>query len=218
MPATGHHRLHSWLLAALCGMVAALAVLPGLGRRPLLDAGARYALVGVEMLRSGDWIQPRLNTFPYYEKPPLLYWSLAAAYRAFGEDERSSRLPAAVAHVGTTLLVFALAATIAGPGTAPFAGLLYATAVGPVTYARYCFPDGLLIFWLTLALLGLARTARGRAGWLLVWAGAAGAVLSKGFIGLVFPLATAIAYGLVTRDVTLPSRLRPAWGALVLVA
>ena len=93
MPPTGHHRLHSWLLAALCGMVAALAVLPGLGRRPLLDAEARYALVGVEMLRSGDWIQPRLNTFPYYEKPPLLYWSLAATYRAFGEDERSSRLP-----------------------------------------------------------------------------------------------------------------------------
>ena len=204
-------------MAGLCGAVAALCVLPGLDRRPLLDAEARYALVGLEMLRSGDWTQPRLNTFPYYEKPPLLYWSLAASYRALGADERASRLPSAAAHVGTTLVVFALAAVLSGGAAAAFAGLVYATAAGPATYARFCFPDGLLVFSLTVSLLGMALAVRGRAGWPLVWIGAAGAVLSKGLVGVAFPLAAAAAYLLLTRDRALVARLHPGGGALVLL-
>ncbi len=93
----------------LCAAVAAFVTLYGLGTRPLLDAEARYALVSREMLTSGDWIQPRLNTLPYYEKPPLLNWAIGASYRALGVDELASRVPSALAHVGTTLLVWALA-------------------------------------------------------------------------------------------------------------
>ena len=203
---------------SLCAIVSAVIVFHGLGQRPLLDAESRYALVSVEMLRSGDWLQPRLNTFPYYEKPPLLYWTIAASYRALGVSEFTSRLPSALTHVGTTLLVFALASALRGRGAALFAGLIYATAVGPVTYARYSFSDGLLIFWLTLSLLGLTLTVQGKAGWLMFYVGAAGAALSKGFIGLLFPFATAATYVLVTRDLALVARLRPGRGALVLLA
>jgi len=67
-------------------------------------------------------------------------------------------------------------------------------------------------------LLGLTLTVRGKAGWLLFYGSAAAAVLSKGFIGLVFPVATAAAYMLVTRDLTLLARLRPGRGAVVLLA
>jgi len=210
-------RRRALLGLSLCAIVSAVIVFHGLGERPLLDAESRYALVSLEMLRSGDWVQPRLNTFPYYEKPPLLYWTIAASYRAFGVNEFAARLPSALAHVGTTLLVFALASVLVGHGAALFSGLIYATAVGPLTYARYSFSDGLLIFWLTLSLLGLTLTVRGRAGWLLFYAGAAGAALSKGFIGLLFPLATAAAYLLITRDLALVARLRPGRGALLLL-
>lgn len=201
----------------LCTVVAAGLTLHALGRRPLLDAESRYALVAYEMLGSGDWVQPHLNTFPYYEKPPLLYWAIALSYRVFGVDELAARLPSALAHVATTLLVFALARVLLGRGAALFAGLIYATAVGPLTYARFSFPDGLLVFWLTLALLGLALTVRGKAGWALLYLGAAGAGLSKGFIGLVLPFAAATAYVLVTRDVKIVARLHPGGGALILL-
>ncbi len=40
---------------------------------------SRYAEIGYEMYTSGDWVQPRLNHVRYYEKPPLLYWSLGSA-------------------------------------------------------------------------------------------------------------------------------------------
>src|SRR5258707_1359050 len=40
----------------------------------------RYASVGREMARSGDWITPRLDGEPWFEKPPLLYWMIAAGH------------------------------------------------------------------------------------------------------------------------------------------
>src|SRR5262249_48560675 len=123
----------------------------------------------------------------------------------------------AVAHVGTTVLVFALAHVVLGLEAAPFAGLIYATTAGPSIYARYCLPDGLLVFWLTLSLLGLARTGRGTGGSVLFWVGAAGATLSKGFVGLVIPLATAVIGAAIARDRTIVARLHPVRGSLLVL-
>jgi len=200
----------------LCAGVAAVLALYQLGQRPLLDAESRYALIAYEMLRSADWIQPRLNTFPYYEKPPLLYWAIALSYQVFGVGEFASRLPCALAHVGTTVLVFTLARALLGRGAGVFAGLIYATAAGPLIFARTSFPDGLLVFWLTLSLLGLTQTIRGKGGWVLFYVGAAAAGLSKGFVGLLLPFGAAATYGLVAHDFKIISRLRPGWGALIL--
>ncbi len=73
-----------------------------LGARPLISpAEARYALVAREMVESGDWIQPRFNHARFYEKPPLTYWFVGTAYRLFGFNELASRLPSALAYVGT---------------------------------------------------------------------------------------------------------------------
>ena len=47
----------------------------------------RYASIGREMARSGDWITPRLDGEPWFEKPPLLYWMIAAGRRIPLPDE-----------------------------------------------------------------------------------------------------------------------------------
>ncbi len=202
---------------SLCIAVAALLAFHELGRRPLEDAEARYAIVAYEMLRSGDWIQPRLNTFPYYEKPPLLYWAIALAYHTFGVGEFAARFPSALAHVGTTALVFALTRSLLGSSAAVFGGLIYATELGGVMFARLSLTDGMLVFWLTLSLLGLTLTVQRKGGWALFYVGAAGAGLTKGLVGLVFPFATAAVYLLLKRDAEMIGWLRLRWGALVLI-
>lgn len=64
----------------------------------------RYASIGREMARSGDWITPRLWGAPWFEKPALLYWMTGAAFKlGFGED-LAPRVP--VALLSVAFLVF----------------------------------------------------------------------------------------------------------------
>ncbi|HSW51218.1 MAG TPA: hypothetical protein VLH09_13630, partial [Bryobacteraceae bacterium] len=56
----------------------------------------RYASIGREMARSGDWVTPRLWGDPWFEKPPLLYWMTASATRLGLGDDLAPRLPVAL--------------------------------------------------------------------------------------------------------------------------
>src|SRR5215469_11372524 len=55
----------------------------------------RYAAVGREMARSGDWITPRLWGVPWFEKPALLYWMSGTAFRFGLGPEMAPRLAGA---------------------------------------------------------------------------------------------------------------------------
>jgi 4-amino-4-deoxy-L-arabinose transferase-like glycosyltransferase len=56
----------------------------------------RYAEIPREMMASGDWVTPRLNGVPYFEKPPLVYWAVAACEEVLGPSEWSLRLTPAL--------------------------------------------------------------------------------------------------------------------------
>lgn len=80
--------------------MAALAALylPSLGDAGFLGPDEpRYASIGRQMAASGDWITPRLDGQPWFEKPPLLYWMTAAGHLAGLPDEWAARLPVALA-------------------------------------------------------------------------------------------------------------------------
>src|SRR3981081_996196 len=64
----------------------------------------RYAFIAREMARSGDWITPRLWSTPWFEKPALLYWLQAAAFRVGISQDLAPRIPIAILAVG--FLVF----------------------------------------------------------------------------------------------------------------
>ncbi|MCP5110117.1 MAG: glycosyltransferase family 39 protein, partial [bacterium] len=64
----------------------------------------RYAAVAREMADSGDWVTPRLWGETWFEKPALLYWMTAAAFRLGLGEELAPRLP--VALMGLAFLVF----------------------------------------------------------------------------------------------------------------
>ncbi len=66
----------------------------------------RYASIGREMARSGDWVTPRLDGAAWFEKPPLLYWMIAAGNLARLPDEWAARLPVALLSLAFLLLFF----------------------------------------------------------------------------------------------------------------
>jgi 4-amino-4-deoxy-L-arabinose transferase-like glycosyltransferase len=202
-----------------CAALAATLAFHRLEARGIFSpAEARYALIARQMVESGDWIQPRLNDVRYDEKPPLLYWTIATAYRWLGQSDFTSRLPSALGYVATTALTFWIASDLVGASVAPLAALVYATSVGTFLFGRFVFTDTLLIACTTLSLYGLVRLSRRPgevAGASAFYGGMALAGLTKGFLGLVLPTATALSYAWLFEPPRFWRGLRPGLGVLI---
>src|SRR5579871_4566636 len=89
-----------------------LVILPGVLLYPCLTFHlfepdeSRYTEIGREMLARGEWVVPYLQSEPYLDKPPLLYWLIEAAYTLFGVQIWAARLVPALAVHGCVLLVY----------------------------------------------------------------------------------------------------------------
>jgi 4-amino-4-deoxy-L-arabinose transferase-like glycosyltransferase len=93
-PASGHRTPRAWWLA-----IPLLAILyfSGMSAAGMLGPDEpRYASIGREMARSGDWITPRLWGEPWFEKPALLYWMTGGAFRLGFSDDLAPRVPVAL--------------------------------------------------------------------------------------------------------------------------
>ncbi len=153
----------------------------------------RYAAIGREMARSGDWITPRLWGEPWFEKPPLLYWMTAAGFKAGLGEELAPRLPLALLSIGFLGFLFWALRREFGARAAAFSTAVLGSSAAWLAYTRVAVTDVPLAATFSAAvLLFLPWIARGdRRG--LVPAGAmlGLAVLAKGLVPLVLaaPLA-----------------------------
>jgi 4-amino-4-deoxy-L-arabinose transferase-like glycosyltransferase len=200
---------------ALFLAIAALYVSGAAGRMVLDVDEALYIAAGNGMARTGDLITPYVNGVRFLDKPPLLYWLLAGLDRLLGASELAAHLPPVLAVLATTGLLVWIGAQGAGPAGGRAAGAAFAFSVGTWLFTRETLPDGLLIAFVSLALAAAVAFRLGRLGAsaasVLFGAALAGAVLAKGLVGLVFPLAT---LGLVRLVDPEPRRVSPRHGIL----
>ncbi|MCJ2544334.1 glycosyltransferase family 39 protein [Synechococcus bigranulatus str. 'Rupite'] len=65
------------------------------GAEPSLDGcdESFYAQMARELLREGHWLGPTFLGEPFFEKPPLLTWSVALSFALHGVNEWAARLP-----------------------------------------------------------------------------------------------------------------------------
>jgi len=195
-------------------LLVSIAVLGSLGLRPLYKADeSRYAEIPREMAASGDWVTPRLNGFKYFEKPPLQYWATATFFSAFGEKDWAARLWTALAGLGGIALVFFWGRRIFSPPAGALGAIVLAGCPLYVLLMQVNTLDMGLAFFLSAAVFAFAL---GRMH--LFWAACAGAVLSKGLVGIVLPLGTVALYVLLKRDFGLLARMKIASGGLLFLA
>ena len=91
-----------WLCA-----IASLAFLWNLGNIGLVDeTEPLFAEAARQMTVTGDFITPYFNGATRFDKPPLVYWLMAVAYRAIGVNEWAVRLPSALSAIALTCLGF----------------------------------------------------------------------------------------------------------------
>ena len=204
----------------LLSILVVFITFDNLGDRKLANPDeGRYSEISREMAASGDWVTPRLNGLKYFEKPPLQYWATALSFKLLGESEFSARLYTALCCLLCILIVAYTGWRLFSPevGALSALGLIgspYFMALGKIV----TLDMGLTLFT-TLAVCAFMLSQRAGASvmqrrnfLLLAWAGMAGAVLSKGLIGIVFPAATIFFYCLTQRDWHLLPRLQWGWG------
>jgi len=187
-------------------LVVAIAVIwfANLEYRTLIkpDEG-RYAEIPREMVKSGDWVTPRLNDLKYFEKPPLQYWATATAYEVFGEHQWTSRLWAGLTGFAGLLLVWFAGTKLFGREAGGYAALLMGSSLLYVLIGHINTLDMGVTFFLTLGIVALLLGQSQpyppiRRNWmLLAWAGLALAVLSKGLMGIILPGAALFIYCVV---------------------
>ncbi len=164
------------------GAVVALAaalVGYGLGASSLHNRDeAVHALVVLELVESGDWLDLTLEGEPYFAKPPLRFWLAAPLVQWFGLNAWTARFWSAAFGVGTVLVLAWGVSCRWGRAAGAWSALALATSHAFLYRhaARSGEIDTTLVFFWSAALLALAEAAaRRRPGWLLAAGALAGA-------------------------------------------
>ncbi len=207
---------------ALIGLWAVIYMV-GLSQPALLDdADTVHAEAAREMLQRHDWVTMYTNGIRYLEKAPLLYWSLAASYRIFGVGNWSTRLPLMLGVLGLLLATYQLGRYAFGESGGLYAGVALATSVGLYIFTRFLIPDVLVALWLTIGYYFFLRSLEeGRPSRFACWGFAATCalnVLTKGLIGLVFPVGAIGLYLLLTGNLRHLLKLRLVSSTLLFFA
>ena len=169
-----------------------------LGNRPFADPDeGRYVEIPREMVVSGDYITPRLNTLKYFEKPALFYWIQAASVKIFGINETSMRLwPALFAILGCLTLFFvstlcgsSIASALTSAGILATSLLYYAhSRLIILDLALSVFISGALWCFFLVFVSNIKRKGREKKVLIiLMYALSALACMTKGLIGIVLP-------------------------------
>jgi len=178
-------------------LLMGLAVyLPVFWRVPLTRAEGMYALIPQEMLQSGHWLLSTLNGAPYLDKPPLLYWLNMLAYKVLGFSEMAARIPTLACTLGEIWLTYLIGRRLFTQRAAWLGGFVLLSSLGFFAHHLQILTDHLITLSLLASLYCLLRwqeeeDPRWSGGFYLALAGG---FLSKGFIGLAFPLIISALY------------------------
>lgn len=190
-------------------LIGGVAFFWHLGSLGLIDeTEPLFAEASRQMLVTGDWITPFFNGETRFDKPALIYWCQAIAYSIFGVNEWAVRLPSALAALGLiSLALYTIQWYLAREDyleqkvrptrrwlTAALGAAIMALNPEMIVWGRAGVSDMLLVGCMDSALLcfflGYAQPSKSevKARWYLAfYILIAGAILTKGPVGIVLP-------------------------------
>jgi 4-amino-4-deoxy-L-arabinose transferase-like glycosyltransferase len=172
-------------------LVWAVIYLPALGSIAIKGEEGRRILPAIRMLKSGNYIVPEVGGNPYFRKPPLVNWLVAASFRIFGvRNEWTARLPSAVAVLAVAIAFATVARASLGPSGSIIAALIWMTNIGMIEKGRLIEIEALYISLCGLAIIfWLSFLVQRKSPW-LIWVPASIflglGLLAKGPTHLIF--------------------------------
>ena len=208
-----------FFLWALC----AVLWFSSLGVRELIhpDEG-RYSEISREMVVTSDFVTPHLNGLKYFEKPPLQYWVTAAAFTIFGQSEFAARLWVGICGFLSLVFIWITARRLWDEQSADYAAISAAGMFWLIALSHVVTLDMGVSFFLLATLCSFmlahqvnATPSENRYWMWAAWASIAGALLSKGLIGIVIPGAVLVLYSVSTRQWALWKKMQWIPGLLI---
>ena len=187
------------------------------------DVDSVQAQISRTMLTSGDWVTARIDGVAYLEKSPLNYWMVGGVFRILGVHDWAARIPGVLSAIALALVTCAFGIWAFGKRAGLYAGLCISTCVGLFLFTRILIPDVTLTLTITLAMWSFLRVLDPEEphprAWAAVMAASIGTgLLLKSLVALVFPVAAALIYLAVTRQIfswDVWKRLRPFSGIAI---
>jgi len=206
------------LLALGCVIYLGNAGFPGL----LDDADASHAVVAREMLQRHEWVILYMNGIRYLMKAPLHYWDVAASYALLGSNEFSTRLSVALSMIGLALLANAFVRRYFGTRAGLYSGLVVLTGAGFFLFTRIMIPEAIYALEFTAAFYLFFRGWTGSLDTRVAYWGTAVmtalAMLTRGLIGVIFPVAVIGLFIVLTRSWNRLRELRLVSSTLIFLA
>jgi 4-amino-4-deoxy-L-arabinose transferase-like glycosyltransferase len=181
-------------LGALLIATAAVLALSTAGWGDLYnETDGQYGGAAKAMAQSGSWLIPENDGIPRLVKPPMLYWTLALSMKIFGVNEFAARLPNALAVTAWVGVTFLIGSHMGGRWRGFLAGTILLTSIGTFTLGRIIMPEPMFSAFLATALYcamrGIDHSSSRRRWFLGFWLFSSLASFTKGWHGLLYPLA-----------------------------
>lgn len=190
----------------------------GIFSPPLMDdVDGIHTEAAKEMVMRHDYVTLYVDGIRYLDKPPLPYWLGAAGIHLFGPHDWAVRLSLAASVLILTLYLYGVGRRWFSERAGFYSACAFATAIGPYIYTRFFIPDVIVALWMTIAADLILRMVQGveregRATPLQAVSFAlvcTAAVLTKGLIGIVFPLGLLLGYLFITHRGTYLLKMHP---------
>jgi 4-amino-4-deoxy-L-arabinose transferase-like glycosyltransferase len=212
-------------LAVAFLLVLSAALYIGTASAPALlddDADAAHAIVAREMPQRHDYVVMYMNGIRYLIRAPLHYWMVAASYSLLGESEFATRLPVALAMVALVLLTYEFGCRFLTWRVGFYGSLVVATSPGFFIFTRTMIPEAIYALEFTAIFYLFLRAWTGTLDPRIGYWGAAAfsglAVLTRGLIGVVFPLGVIVAFITITHGWRRWRETRPVSSIVIFLA
>jgi 4-amino-4-deoxy-L-arabinose transferase-like glycosyltransferase len=195
---------------------------PGLFHPSLFDdADGAHAEAGREMITLHDWVTLHENGIRYLEKAPIPYWAMAVSFSLFGVTEWTARLAQGFGVLALAFFLLQVGRRFLTPSAGFWSAVVLITSFGPYLFTRILIPDLIVGLWIGLGLyFFFDGWQSGSPSVLSCWALAVTValnVLTKGLIGIVFPVAIIFVFLLLVGDLRHLLKMRLISSTIVLL-
>jgi len=143
---------------------------------------AWYADISRTMAKTGNFLTPFWNKEPFFEKPPLYFWSSSLLFKLFSVSEFSVRLTSVIAAFGIAFVVYLLASQFLTRKTGLISLVILFSSIEFLYRSRTGNLDTLLTLFMTGSIFFFFKAINTNKRWF----GALGISLGLGFLSKGF--------------------------------